>query len=136
MPTTAVALVGMIISMCIQSVLLLQPTHYLVVLVAAIGFFGSAGIVTYAALSQSFPSHLAGRVNTGINTLVFFFAFATQAGMGAIISLFPQPSHGANAPDGYGAAFGAIIAIQIAGLAWYALAPRLFGAKKSRQARG
>jgi sugar phosphate permease len=134
-PTTAVALTGMTISIGIQSVFLLQPTHHLIFLVAAIGFFGSAGIVTYAGLSQSFPPHLAGRVNTGINTLVFFFAFATQAGMGAIISLFPPPAHGTNAPAGYDAGFATIIAIQVAGLVWYVVAPRVIGAKKAGQAR-
>jgi hypothetical protein len=131
-PTVTVALIGMVISICVQAVFLLEPAHYLWALVAGIGFFGSAGIVTYAALSQSFPSHLAGRVNTGINMLVFFFAFTTQAGMGAIISLFPQTAPGSSSPAGYSAAFATIIAVQIAGLIWYAIAPRGGATKQSR----
>ena len=34
------------------------------------------GIISYAVLSQSFPAHLSGRVNTGINLLVFSFDFS------------------------------------------------------------
>jgi MFS family permease len=124
-PPMHVSLVGMAFSLCVQGVLLFEPSRHLFALVAGIGFFGSSGIVTYAALSQSFAPHLAGRVNTSLNMLVFFFAFATQAGMGAVIALFPRTAEGMNAPSGYSAAFAAIVAIQLAGLAWYLLQPRV-----------
>ena len=45
-------------------------------------------------LNQHFPPHLAGRVNTLQNMMMFSTAFAAQWGIGAIINLFPgDPMH-------------------------------------------
>ena len=85
------------------------------------GFFGTTGIIPYAGLSQRFPPHLAGRVNTGLNLLVFVTAFAGQWGIGAIIDLWPETAAGGYAAPGYRAAFGTMLGIQVLGLAWYAL---------------
>jgi len=85
----------------------------------AFGFFGTAGIVPYAALSQAFPANLAGRVNTGLNLLVFVLAFINQWAIGAVIDLWPESADGGFAPQGYQAAFMAAIVLQAIGLAWY-----------------
>lgn len=87
------------------------------------GFFGTVGILPYAVLSQRFPAELAGRVNTGLNLLVFVSAFAGQWAMGAVIDLWPsQDGHYALA--GYRAAFGMMLALQLVATVWYFAAGR------------
>jgi hypothetical protein len=83
------------------------------------GFFGTACILPYAVLSQSFPKHLAGRANTGLNLLVFVAAFAAQWVIGLIINLWPQTAAGGYSPSGYSAGLGLIMALQMAAAAWY-----------------
>lgn len=88
------------------------------------GFFGTSGMLSYAVLSQSFPSSLAGRVNTALNLLVFVAAFAMQWGMGAIINRWPAVD-GGYADWGYQLAFGLVLAGQFS--AWLRL---LWGSQK------
>lgn len=85
------------------------------------GFFGTSGILPYSLLAQSFPSRLGGRVITGLNFLVFIAAFLGQWGIGAVINLWPAAAEGAYAPAGYQAAFGMMLVLQAAALAWFAL---------------
>lgn len=84
----------------------------------AFGFFGTSGILPYAALSQRFPPALAGRLNTTLNVLVFTAAFVAQWGLGAIIALWPSEAEGAYALAGYRAAFAVMLSLQALGLAW------------------
>lgn len=86
------------------------------------GFSGTAGILTYAVLSQSFPADLAGRVNTALNLLVFVAAFAVQWGTGAIINLWPVMPNGTYSPAGYSYAFGVLFLLQFLAMLWYCLA--------------
>lgn len=88
------------------------------------GFFGTSGTLCYAALSQSFPPHLAGRVNTALNLLVFVAAFAIQWGMGAVIGLWPQDAAGAYPVAAYRTAFGIVLAMQAAAFVWFVLPRR------------
>lgn len=94
----------------------------------AFGFFGTSGILPYAALSQQFPPALAGRLNTTLNVLVFVTAFAAQWGMGAIIAhwpgIGPDPVVASDTTAGYRAAFGLMLALQVLTLGWFALARR------------
>ena len=83
------------------------------------GFFGTSGIVAYAVLSQAFPPHLAGRVNTSVNMLVFVLAFLGQWGLGIVIDLFPPAPGGGYAPEAYRASLGLIASLQAAGVLWY-----------------
>jgi len=85
----------------------------------AFGFFGTAGIVPYAALSQAFPAHLAGRVNTALNLLVFVMAFVAQWAIGVVIDLWPQTASNGYAAEGYQVAFAVMLALQVLALAWY-----------------
>ncbi len=87
------------------------------------GFFGTAGILPYSVLSQRFPAELAGRLNTGLNLLVFVTAFAAQWAMGAVIDLWPV-ADGRYPLAGYRAAFGMMLALQVVALAWYFVAGR------------
>lgn len=117
----AVGIVGMGLFMAVQAALVWQPLEVALPLWMLFGFFGTSGILVYAALPQSFPSELAGRVITGINVLVFAAAFLAQWGIGAIIDLWPETAAGGYAPQGYRAAFGAILGLQAAGMLWIAV---------------
>jgi MFS family permease len=83
------------------------------------GFFGTTGILSYAALPRLFPAELAGRVITGLNVLTFAGAFAVQWGIGAIINLYPHPPGAGYAPQGYQVAFSIMVALQAAALLWF-----------------
>jgi hypothetical protein len=86
------------------------------------GFFGTAGIVTYAELSRQFPASLAGRVNTALNLLVFVAAFAGQWGIGAIVNLWTPSAQGIFPAEAYRVGFGVMLVLQVLGLVWFFLA--------------
>jgi len=118
-----VAMVGMSCFFAIQAViaaeLIVGHPGLILITWMAFGFFATSGILPYAALSQVFPAALAGRVNTGLNLLVFVLAFAGQWAVGAIIDLWPGTASGGYAPEGYQAAFTAMIVLQGLALVWY-----------------
>lgn len=111
-----VAVTGMSLFMVVLLLLILEITVVSVPLWVLFGFFGTSGIVPYAVLSQRFPPHLSGRVNTALNLLVFVVAFTAQWGMGSVIELWPATASGGYAPEGYRAAFTIMLIFQ--GLAW------------------
>lgn len=121
----AIAATGMGVFLLVQLLLVVQNIHWLTVQWMLFGFSGTAGIISYAALSQKFPAHLAGRINTAINLLVFVAAFAAQWGIGAIINLWPLSAGGGYAPAGYRTAFALLGGLQLLTIAWYWLAGRL-----------
>ena len=110
---------GMTLVALAQLALLLSAADVALWLWPLFGFFGTAGIVTYAALSQRFPPALAGRVITGLNVLTFSTAFAAQWGIGAVINLWPAAPGGGYAPDGYRSAFAIMLVLQAAALTWF-----------------
>jgi MFS family permease len=114
-----VAVAGMLIFIFIQGLLLMQWTSLTLPLWLLFGFFGTSCILPYAVLSQSFPKHLSGRANTGLNLLVFVAAFAAQWVIGLIINLWPQAVSGGYNASGYRAGFGLIVALQLATAGWY-----------------
>jgi len=118
-----IAAIGMTAFMAIQALIVaeLPVSHPSLTLIVwmAFGFCGTAGILPYAALSQAFPSHLAGRVNTALNLLVFVIAFITQWAVGALIDLWPQTARGGYAPEGYQIALAVMLALQVLALGWY-----------------
>ncbi|MCU0559994.1 MAG: MFS transporter [Desulfobacterales bacterium] len=126
--TTSVA--GMSAFIVVQALIVVHPGQWSLPLWLLFGAVGTTGVIAYAGLSQSFPVELAGRVNTALNLVVFVAAFAAQWGIGAVIALWPVSPSGAFAIRGYQAAFGLMIALQLAALAWYAAAgrPRRTGA--------
>jgi hypothetical protein len=107
-----IAFAGMICFMVVQACIVAEwvPSAYL--MWALFGFFGTSGIIPYAALSQKFPTEVAGRLNTGINVLVFVAAFAAQWGIGWVIDFWPRQEGGAFAPAGYQAAFAIMLGLQ------------------------
>jgi predicted MFS family arabinose efflux permease len=116
----SVAAVGMAVFMGVQVLVTAGFTRALGPLWFAFGLCGTSGILAYAELSQQFPPHLAGRVNTGLNLLVFIAAFGAQWGMGTIIGLWPGTGSGF-APEGYRAALAVILALQAAGAVCFLL---------------
>ncbi|MDP7668412.1 MAG: MFS transporter [Rhodospirillales bacterium] len=91
----------------------------------AFGFFGTTGIISYAALSQRFPAVLAGRLNTGLNLLVFVGASLFQWGIGVVINLWPAGADGAYPVIAYQVAFGMVLVLQLGGLGWFLISPVL-----------
>jgi predicted MFS family arabinose efflux permease len=119
--TMSVAITGMSLFALAQIGLALQLLDFTLPLWLLFGFFGTTGILPYAALPQRFPVNLTGRVITGLNVLVFFSAFAAQWGIGVIINQWERTASGGYDPAGYQVAFALIVGIQITGLIWYAL---------------
>jgi sugar phosphate permease len=95
------------------------------VLMGLFGFFGTAGILSYTALTLGFPARLSGRVTTGINLLVFLGGFGLQWAMGAVINQWEPPLPGRYDPAGYQAAFLMVLGLQVLGLAWFFISPLL-----------
>ena len=115
-----VAVTGMTLFILVQGIIVLTPpAGWETPLWMLFGFFGTAGIINYAVLSQHFPRHLAGRVNTAVNLMVFVSAFLLQWASGAIIDLWPQPSPGHYAQQGYQVAFGSLLLLQLSALGWF-----------------
>ncbi|NQU60157.1 MAG: MFS transporter [Rhodospirillales bacterium] len=117
--TTHVAFFGMALFWVVQIPMALQWTGAVLPMWMAFGFFGTCGILSYAALPRNFAPALSGRVITGLNVFTFMGAFAVQWGMGIIINLWPVTASGSYAPEGYQAAFWVMFAIQAAGLSWF-----------------
>lgn len=118
-----VAALGMLAFMAVQALLIVQWLPATLPMWLLFGFCGTACILPYAVLSQSFPSALSGRANTTLNLLVFTGAFAAQWGIGAVIGLWPASPDGGYAAEGYRAAFAVILALQIPAALWYFLSP-------------
>jgi sugar phosphate permease len=118
----SIAAIGMSGFMLLLLPLIFEWTAAALPVCMLFGFFGTAGILPYAVLSQSFAPQLAGRVNTSLNLLVFIGAFAAQWGIGALIDLWPRTAGGGYAPAGYRVALLVMFALQMAGMIWFALA--------------
>ena len=119
-----VSVSGMGAFMVIQALIILHVISLTLPLWILFGFFGATGVLNYAILSQSFPEHLAGRVNTGLNVMVFVVAFGGQWGIGEIINLWPILPDGRYAPPSYQAGFGLMLGLQILSVIWFILAGR------------
>jgi MFS family permease len=123
--TLRVAVIGMGIFMMVQAWLMLNITAGIHLIWLLFGFTGTSGVLCYAELTRRFSSHLAGRVNTALNLLVFVAAFAGQWGIGAILERYSETSSPGGAAAGYQIGFGLLLAVQILGLIWYAFNHRL-----------
>ncbi|WP_260293116.1 MFS transporter [Sedimenticola hydrogenitrophicus] len=111
---------GMLTFQCIQLLIILGPAAaWLSPVWIGFGFFGTTGIVQYAVLSQHYPRHLAGRVNTAMNLLVFVSIFVLQYAIGAIINLWPQVGPGQYPAVAYQMAFGFALMLQAGAFSWF-----------------
>lgn len=85
---------------------------------ALFGLFGTSGVLSYAIVAQAFPAHMAGRVNTAVNLMVFVFAFILQWGIGAIIDLWGRDDAGRYPAEAYTAAFGGTAVLLTLAVGW------------------
>ena len=114
--TTAVA--GMAMFLIFQLGVVLNPGVGMTLIWLGFGFFGTTGILSYAALNSAFPVHLAGRVSTAVNLLVFIFAFAGQWFVGGVIELL-APAPGVITEKGFASAFAVMLIVETLCLVWY-----------------
>ena len=84
------------------------------------GLLSNFSALAYPQLSRHFPLSYAGRANTALNLLVFLAAFAAQYLTGLVIDQWATVD-GRSPSVAYTAAFGAILAVQLAALAWFYL---------------
>lgn len=113
------SLIGMVLFLLVQLAIVFQLPITNILIWSAFGFMGTSGSLIYASLSQQFPKHLTGRVNTSLNLLLFIAIFLLQWGMGLIIEYW-QPNDTGHYPlQAYQSAFGISIVFQIAALLWY-----------------
>lgn len=123
-PVLRTAVTGMVLFMVVQVLLLIGPADWITPMWLGFGFFGTSGIIAYAALTQHFPVHLAGRVNTAVNLLVFVAAFAGQWAIGVIVGWWPQTEPGQLAAAGLRAGFACLLICQVCALVWFVVAGR------------
>jgi predicted MFS family arabinose efflux permease len=109
----------MLLSILLQSPLLLPSVAGQWVVMFAIGAFSGAGVLVYPLLNAHFPPGLSGRVSTALNLFFFIGAFLIQYMMGAIIDLFPRVAPGTYPPLAYQTAFAAMILIEAAAWLWF-----------------
>ena len=121
----AVNVFGVIMFMGVQGILVLQWQSAVLAQWMVFGFFGTTSILSYAILSQNFAKEFAGRVNAGLNLLLFTASFFVQWGIGAIIDLWPATNAGQYAAEGYQAAFAALLVLQVIALIWFAFYRRI-----------
>ena len=74
---------------------------------------GMGGPLVFTILARAFPPQLSGRVNTAVNVLMFVAAFVIQWGVGVLLDQWPA-EQGRYAADGYGVAFGVLLAAMCA----------------------
>jgi sugar phosphate permease len=132
-PLMTVAAAGMFIFMMLLPVLVFEPVQWAGTFWILFGFFGTSGILPYAALSQNFPVNLSGRVNTALNLVVFIVAFSLQWGIGAVISRWPSATEtGGYSSPGYQAAFIIILALELVTVLWFWIAGVLLRRREGR----
>ncbi|MBI3706561.1 MAG: MFS transporter [Proteobacteria bacterium] len=121
----ATTVIGALVAgfLAIQAAILVDfvPNHTLAW--TAFALVGTGNSLFFGALTQSFPAALAGRVNTALNLCIFVAAFAAQAGIGAIVNLYPATAAGF-APAGHRAALLVVLAIELAAFVWFVLPRR------------
>jgi MFS family permease len=84
-PIAAVAAAGMAAFSLLVALIAALPVEPAVWLWPVFSFLATTGTLSYAAITQAFPSSLAGRANAALNFLVFAYAFAQQWLVGVLI---------------------------------------------------
>ena len=111
--TIHVAIGGMVAFMATQAALIILPVEGGALTWSAFAFFATSGVLMYPALTALYPTHLAGRVITALNFLVFTGSFAIQWLVGVALDRF-TPLIGMK--SAFDAVFLALLGLQAAGL--------------------
>ena len=82
-----------------------------------LGLSFSLGNLAYSQLAGRFPLHLAGRVNTALNVLMFAGAFGLQWGFGAAIDTVAAT--GTTRPEAFRITLGALLLAQTLTFLWF-----------------
>lgn len=96
------------------------------------GLLGGTGVLSYAALTASFPPHMSGRASTALTLMMFVAAFAFQIAFGVALDAWPRTEAG-YAPEAHAWVWTAAIGIQGAAFVWYCL-PGVGAAPAAREA--
>jgi len=107
--------------MSLQFLIILEWISISYLLWAGFGLLINAMALSYAILSQAFPAHLAGRVNTSLNMLMIGGAFISQYLIGWIIGFWPLEVGGGYAPEAYQAGFSVMLAAQFVTFIWFVI---------------
>ena len=107
--------------MSLQFLIILEWISISYLLWAGFGLLINAMALSYAILSQAFPAHLAGRVNTSLNMLMIGGAFTSQYLIGWIIGFWPLEVGGRYAPEAYQAGFSVMLAAQFVTFIWFVI---------------
>jgi MFS family permease len=111
-------IVTSLVFIAIQAAIIAVGTVAPLALWTAFGFMGTCGAYGYAMLTRAFGTALAGRALTAANLGVVIGAFAVQYGPGWILAQWPVEA-GRHPAIAYQVAFGAVLAVQVASLAWF-----------------
>lgn len=86
--------------------------------------FGAITVLSFTMIGELFPPDMVGRANGLLNTLHLGTAFAIQAGIGALVALWPAQPDGQLPGEAYAVAIGVLALCQAAALAWFASSQR------------
>ncbi|MDQ0315923.1 MFS transporter [Amorphus orientalis] len=92
-----VFLAGSLGFLIVQILMAVLPPQTAAPLWLAYAVFGSVGVTSFVVAARSFPSAMAGRVNTALNFFIFVMAFLIQWLFGEFLDLFPASDGGATA---------------------------------------
>jgi MFS family permease len=115
---------GMALFVVTQILMVLRVPIPPVLLLAAYGFFGGVGILSYAVAAEYFPTHMIGRAHTTLTLVIFLLIFCFQVGIGALLSFWP--AEGGHYPvSAHITVWIFLIAMQVASAVWYVLPSRV-----------
>ncbi|WP_211442819.1 MFS transporter [Collimonas humicola] len=123
---------GMFLFMLAQLLILLDAPAPGWLLWGMYGVFGTSGVLSYAALVREFPSHLAGRVSTGLTLAIFAGAFVVQYGFGLLLNAWPHDG-GGYAVVAHRASWMIGLVVQLAAGAWFCRPLRTAVARAANQ---
>ena len=83
------------------------------------GFMSNVAVLNLPLLSRYFPLSYSGRVFTSVNLFVILGAFAVQAGIGAVIDLWPVAADGGYDREAYRVAFGGMLGLEALAFLWF-----------------
>jgi MFS family permease len=88
---------------------------------SAVAVVGAGTVLSYTIVAEYFPKELTGRANGALNVFHFGWAFVLQYAIGLVLQQWPSQD-GHYPTIAYQVAFSFNLGLQIAALAWFALA--------------
>jgi predicted MFS family arabinose efflux permease len=83
------------------------------------GFGAAVNVLSFTVLNDGFANELTGRANTAVNLVMFTGSFAAQWGIGLVVDA-ARAGLGYDTAGGLRLAFAAVLAMDVATLAWFA----------------